>query len=333
MRSSMTAKQAFAWAFCALCVPVMVTCAARPWPEVLLAGALVSLIYIIMYKRLSLPLTEIYPAAFGKIGSAALFLTGLWMLLAAADMLVRSGAIYGDAPQATYCAPAIVLLAAWCCVHPGSGAKCAAVLAPVLAVGFGAFLLSALPQIRPSWISFDLRAGESAQSFAVLLLPTALFFLPQGRAKRRPFWLLTVVPPAVSAVCVGCLGIEVASAEPFAFFTLSQSVSLFAAVERFEPIVSALSFGAFFALETLLLSGAAAIFRKLLPKFSPKRLPVLCAAAAFFAMPAARRLPLLVFVLSGVIFWGFLPLGTLLLVAAKKDEKNVKKVVDKGLER
>lgn len=311
----------------------MVICAARPWPEVLAAGVLVSLLYILMYKHYSLPLTEVYPAAFGKLGSAALLLTGLWMLLAAAEAPLRSSAIYGAAPQAAYCAPAVVLLALWTCLHPGSGAKSAAVLAPVLAVGFGAFLLSALPQIRPSWISFDLEATEGAQTFSALLLPTALLFLPQQAAKRRPFWLLAVVPPAVSAICVGCLGIEVASAEPFAFFTLSQSVSLFAAVERFEPIVSALSLAAFYALETLLLSGAAAIFGKLLPKTRKKVLPIACAAAAFSAMPAVRRLPVLAFVLSGMIFWGILPLGALLLVAAKKDEKNVKKVVDKGRKR
>ena len=43
-------------------------------------------------------------------------------------------------------------LAGWTGVRKGAGARCAAVLAPSLAVGFGAFLLSALqqPPRRPS---------------------------------------------------------------------------------------------------------------------------------------------------------------------------------------
>ena len=334
MKADMTARQALGWCFCSLCVPVTLVCAARPWQQVLAASAAVCLIYIIMYKLQTAPLTETYRAALGAAAKPALLLTATFQLFVCAAAAAKSADVYGDAPQAKLCAAAVVLLAAWTVLHPSAGAQCAAVLAPMLAVGFSAFLLSALPQLEPSYLA-PAPTPAAPELLAALLVPSALWFLPARNPARAGGALaaLLFVPPLVSALTLGVLGMETAQQEPLAFYTLAESLSLFSAIERFEPLVSALLFAAFYLLASLLLESSTAQLAAVFPTAKKTHLTALCAAPTFLLAVLPVHLPQTVCVIASVLFWGFLPLGTLLLVAAKKDEKNLKKVVDKGVQR
>lgn len=319
MQNELTQRQTFAWAMGALCVPIMLTCAQKPWPSVLAAGMIASAIYIIMYKSAKMPLGACYVRVFGKAAKPILALGALWTVLAAADTARHSAAIYGDAVESHYCVFAILALAAWTVWHKNAAKRCAAVLAPVLTVGFGVFILSALPQIEWEWLRTAPSVRDGADVLSVLLLPTTLFFFPQERKRPPivPFVCFALVPAVVSAATVGCLSGAVAGEEPFAFYTLSQSLSLFSVVERFEPIVSALSFGAFYVLTALLLESAAKQLGYILPNAQEERIAPLCGAAAFCILPVTALLPQSVFSVTAAILWGALPLGTLLVVGGK----------------
>ena len=176
-----------------------------------------------------------------------------------------------------------------------------------------------LPQMRPAWLKPDLHPAWRLLP-AALAPVCALALAGHCRARGRiSGWLLGGVGGAVLAAVVtaGCVSPEVAQAEPFAFYTMSKSISLFGAMERFEALVSAAMCAGGFCLLALLCLVNAEIVRLLRPEAEK-----LSAAGNFLLGGAAIRIagavPAAAMAAGTAIFWGALPIRILLLAKRKK---------------
>ena len=210
-----------------------------------------------------------------------------------------------------------------------ASARAAAVLAPVLAVIHAVLLLTALGQVNLRWCAPWGEASQLFTLFPALLLPSAALCLPRtpdgGRLPWAMLAVLALAPAAFAVVTSGCLSPQVAQADALPFYTLAKSLSLLSVMERLEPLVSAVLYLSFFALAALLTQSWAALFcgglrRSDAPRWLAPSICALALAFGWFVCPLPGWL-------SGggaAVFWGALPLLTLLVVAVKKDRKKQK---------
>ena len=335
----MTRRQELAWIFAAVSAPVVMRCAGLPWQWVLAACAFAALYYIIIcILRLSAgeerTLVQLTQDAFGGFSKVLLALAALWTLLAAARAAEGSALAFPNGEEAGLSGTVLLALAALAGRKgTGTAARCAAVLAPILAGAYALFLAAAAPQIHTPWCR---PWGTPDMGFAALeamLLPSAALFLrrePFG--KRLPGALLltlTLAPPVFALVTSGCLSPQVAAREPLAFYTLGKSLHLFSFMQRFEPLVSTMLYVGLFCMTSLLVQSGCAMLRPFAPESAePWLAPAFC-AAAFVLSFVTGRLPAWIFDACPAVFWGILPMLTLLIVYAKKVRKKAKKGVDK----
>lgn len=334
MEADMTRRQQLAWCFGALGVPVMLLCASASWQWVLAAGAIAAGYYIIVWRLWARtgqrPLTDLTGQAFGAAGRGASLLAALWTLTALADTARRSAAAFPESDEGALCGVVLLIL----CAASGArgvraAARCAAVLAPVLAILHLALLLTALGQVRLAWCA---PWGEPSQLLTLLpalLLPSMTLGLPRkpdgGAAPYGMLAVLALAPAVFAVVTSGCLSPELAQADQLPFYTLSKSLSILSVMERLEPLVSAVLFLSFFVLAALLTQSCAALFCAGVGRSDAPRwlTPGICALALVLGWVAC---PLPGWLSGGgaAAFWGILPAVTLLVVAVKKDRKNRK---------
>ncbi len=196
-----------------------------------------------------------------------------------------------------------------------AGAICFFFFVALYALLFG----FSLPQMRAAWVKPVLRPAWTLLP-AALAPAGALALTGHCRERGRiSGWLPGGMGLAVLAALVtaGCVSPEVAGAEPFAFYTMSKSISLFGAMERFEALVSAaLTAGGFCLLALVCLVNAE--IAKTLRQGAGKAVPAanfLLGGAAIFL---GSGIPAAVMAVGTAIFWGALPLGIPLLAKRKK---------------
>lgn len=328
-------RQALGWLFAAGTAPVFLICAGVSWHWAL-AGGVCAALFFALLEALGggLPLAAAFPAAFGKAaGGALLALEGLWLLLAAAGSAAAAGRAFPEDPSRPFACAALLLLAAWAGWKGApASARCGAVLSLLLAGSFAVLLAAAVPNGKPAWCRPWGVWQDGARCFACLLFPTAGLLLRTGGGKSRPggmLALLALAPACAALVCSAGLSPSLAAAEPFAFYTLVKSLRLFSFLERFEPLLSAAMLAGLFCMVCLCWqSGAAALSRACGAGRSAWLEPALLLPLAG-ASVLAPRLPAAFWTLGASIFWGFLPLLTLLVVALKNVLKKEKKGVDK----
>ena len=230
-----------------------------------------------------------------------------------------------------------------CGVYPGSGAfpltgalllllaayasgKGVSAVARVSAICFFFFLVLyglllgfSLPQMNPQWLR-PVTRPRWLQLPAALCPVCALYLTDSCRSRGRlAGWLAggTALALLAALVTAGCVCPEVAGAEPFAFYTMSKSISLFGTMERFEALVSAaLTAGAFCLLALLCLSNAA-ILRAVRPqaeKYAPIGNFLLGGASIWLIAGVGMS----VLAAGSAIFWGILPLLILSVAKRKK---------------
>lgn len=216
---------------------------------------------------------------------------------------------------------ALLLLLAACAAGKGvsavvrAGAICFFFFAALYALLFG----FSLPQMRAEWLKPVLRPKWTLLP-AALAPSCALALMGHCRERGRiSGWLLGGVGLTVLAALVtaGCVSPEVAGAEPFAFYTMSKSISLFGAMERFEALVSAALTAGDFCLLALLCLVNAEIAKALRPG-TGKAVPAgnfLLGGAAIFL---GSGIPSVVLAAGSAIFWGVFPIGILALAKRKK---------------
>lgn len=340
MHSEMTRRQELAWVFAAVSAPVVMRCANLPWQWVLAACAFAALYYIIICILRLLhggerSLTELAQEAFGNVGGRVLLLlSAAWTLLAAAKAAEGSALAFPNGREAGLSGIVLLALAALA-GRKGTAAtaRCAAVLAPILAAMYALFLAAAAPQLHTPWCA---PWGTPKAGFAALeamLLPSAVLFLRRRPSEKRVpgAMLLTLVlaPPTFALMTSGCLSPQVTAQEPLAFYTLGKSLHLFSFMQRFEPLVSTMLYVGLFCMTALLTQSGCAMLRPLTGKNAePWLAPAFC-AAAFVLSFVTSRLPARIFDVCPAVFWGILPILTLLVVYLKKVRKKAKKGVDK----
>ena len=111
----------------------------------------------------------------------------------------------------------------------------------------------------------------------------------------------------------------------FPFYTMAQSLSLFGVVERFEPIVSMGLTAGGFCLLALLCRVNGRAFEVLLPRAGGGFAAGVNFIGGCLGMWLAERLPAAALAGGTAIFWGLLPIGTLLVGNRKKSQKIEKK--------
>ncbi|MBR7137845.1 MAG: hypothetical protein IKC99_07280, partial [Clostridia bacterium] len=221
MEHDMNGRQRLAWIFAAASAPVAMVFASASWRWALAAGAIAVLYYYNVYRLQTAfgagrPLGALACEAFGGFGRVLLVLGAAWTLLAAADTAVGSAAAFAGGQEQRLSGLVLLALAAYGSIKGTTAlARCAAVLAPILAVIYAVILLAALPQVEWAWCKPWGSARLTAEYLPVLLLPSAALFLRSKTGSRAPALLavLGLAPAALAFVTVGCLSPQLAQAE------------------------------------------------------------------------------------------------------------------------
>lgn len=321
MEDRILPRQLCALALCAFTVPAVGLLPRAGW---LWAGIAASVTAGLLAAGVALcrkkggSLTEL--AAQSGCGRWCLRLLLVWNLFALGTAARYLCKVYPDS-RAFPLVGALLLLLAVCAAGKGVSAVArAAAVCFFFFVALYALLFGfSLPQMRTAWLRPTLHPAW--QLLPAALAPVCSLTLT-GHCRTRgriSGWLLGGVGLAVltALVTAGCVSPEVAGEEPFAFYTMSKSISLFGAMERFEAIVSAgLTAGGFCLLALMCLANAEIV--KTLRQGTGKAVPAgnfLLGGAAIFL---GSGIPAAVMAAGSAIFWGVLPFGILLLGNRKK---------------
>ncbi len=326
MGDNISGRQTGAWCFCAVSVPAILTASRMGWGWALLAGAVAAAYFGLTGSLVpggAVDLARETAAAFGRgPGRIVLALGGVFCVLALSDTASRAGAAFPDG-TAWLAGAAILLLAA---LANEKGAFCAAracgALALILAGLYLITGLSAAAQTEAKWFQPWGTVRQSVTLLPSLLVPCCIRYLPGRKEGTHGAWLagLCLGPAAVAAITSGCLSPRLAQSLEQPFYTVSQSLSVLDVMERFEPLVSAALLMGFFALASLLAAAAKAQLEKALPVLSGKRWTAGAVCLAAFLLQGVCRMAGEGFWMMGAaIFWGTVPLLTLLIVAIKNN--------------
>ena len=331
-------RQLCALLWTALAAPLVTVCSAVSWPWVLAAAAAAALLfYSISILARNLPAglgaAPLFRMAWGRGARWVGLLSWAW-LTGAASLAASMAVTAFPQDNAFPLIPAVLLILAAVAASEGSAAACRfgatlfLAVAPLLALvlAFGAF-----------GVEWDhlIPAGEARDAlapFTALLLPGAAFFLRDGLTGRgtpwRRWFLLAVgLGAAVSVVCVGFLGLPLAEASANAFWYMSRSISVLGVMENFEAVISAFLAISFCSLLSFLLTAAQKALSAATPEALPKAAVWVTTAAAALGLWVVPRVPEWVWIVGNLLFWGFLPIVTLLVVHWKKIRKNSKNVL------
>ena len=324
-----TARQRDAWILAAMTAPAVALCAGIGWQWALLGGG-VSAALSLLCRRSDQPLRTQAIAALGPAaGKTVMALAALWNLLALAWLTQKAGSAFPETEDPVAIRLILLALAAFA-VRKGETvpARCAAVIALVLAGLYALLLLAALHNVQPQWLQPWGSFRRALPLLTFQLLPSAAYYPGNGKGERgkAAAWPLLLLAPAIAAaLTAGCLSPRLAAAEEVPFYEMVKGLSLFTVVERFEPLASVALTGGYFCAMSLLLCTARACFGGQSKSWQLAALAALSGAGSFCAM----RVPNGIFALGAAIFWGILPLLIPLVVDCKKAGKKTKIKLDK----
>ena len=321
MRDNVLPRQLCALAFCAFTVPAVGLLPRAGWLWALLAAACCAAVLaagVLLTRKKGGSAAAL--AAQSGVGKTLLVLLMLWNFLALGMTSRYLCGAYPGADGFPLTGALLLLLAAY------AANKGVSAVARVSAICF--FFLIALyilvlgfsaPQLRPQWLAPQTKPAWTLLP-AVFSPVCALFLTGHCSARAKPaLWLLggTALAFLVAFIAAGCLSPEVAGKEPFAVYTVTKSLSLFGAMERFEALVSAaLTAGGFCLLGLLCLTNAELV-RVVCP-----RAEKCCGAANFLlgfaGISASGVLSAEIAAAASAIFWGLLPIGILSVAKRKK---------------
>lgn len=326
MENRITARQARAWMLGTLSAPAAMALAGLGWTWVLLGGALAAFVLLAM-SRAGCGLPEAFTLAFGRTGGAiAAGLELLWLLAAAAGAAAAVCTAFETDPGPA--APAVLLLLAALACGKGSrrAAAVGSILSLILALLYSIIVLTSLRHLQPDWCKPWGSAADAGLSACVCLSPSCILFAAQPeRGSRRAGWgcaaLAALAPAVLALITAGCLSPELAGVSKLPVYTLTKSLSVLSVMERFEPLLSvSLMLGLF-----LLLMGivcAAGNLTKLIREAKQtERGTAAFSLLAFAGSLGADRIPAVLWTIGAAIFWGILPVLTLVIVGIKKIKK------------
>lgn len=334
---SYSPRQLCALLWASLAAPLVTVCSAVSWPWVLLgAGGAAVVLAVMGIPAARCPEGE-GAAALLRLawGNRAARLAGCasWLWLALAAALAASMAVTAFPRDNAFPAIPLVLLALGtlpAAKGPAAACRFGATLFLAVAPMIALVLVFGAADVRLAHLSPGGAAGDAAAPMAVLLLPAAGFFLRDRLGGRgtpwiRWFLLAGLLAAAVSVVCVGALGGTLAKTASNAFWYMSQSISVFGVMERFEAVISALLAISFCCLLAFLVSAGQKALCCAAPAAGEGVAAWGTAALAAVLLRVVPLLPDWVWFVGNLLFWGLLPAVTLWVVEMKNSEKNRKK--------
>ncbi len=278
------------------------------WAWVFGAGLLAALYYIYMDMRLHPQGTaELLPAAFGKAGKAVAAAVLLWTVLLMAWTANLANGAFPMVKGEPVLGWTVLALAAWgSWKGPAACARCAGVLCLFLLALYGVIGGFAVPDVQMENLMPVGNWEDGLVVLGVFLLPSAVWFLPCTRSRKKPAWQMALLLPAfvggLALITAGVLSPLLARSQPAALYALAQSVSLFGVVERIEPLLSAaITMGVF-----CLLSAMACACGQL---WKNRRWSgIACCAAAAALMGWVENLDFRILTGGAAVFYVLLPL-------------------------
>ena len=334
MNSKIGRRQQAAWCAAAASVPAVMTCAGRSWQWVLLGCGAAAVFFAMLGAAMrgcgSVSVSTAVLRAFGaKAGGAILILGAAWTTLAAADAAAKCAGAFPSSDLSRLAPPVLLALCALSGKNGArSGARCAAVAAPVLILLYMLITVCALPGVRTQWLRPWGAWTQATEVLAPMLVPAAALYLPSTKEKNVPWGallLLALLPAGMAAVTSGYLSPALVQAERFSYYTLTKNMSLLSVMERFEPVLSGSLFVGYFCLASLLVESASAQLGAAIGKWHGGRRTIALCAAAYGLSYAADRIPDAIRTAGSAVFWGLMPSLALLIVAIKKVRKKAKK--------
>lgn len=155
-----------------------------------------------------------------------------------------------------------------------------------------------------------------------MLLPLAAFWMDApvrgGKALRGWHWAWAAVLIVPSLVCWLNLSPAVAAEDPFPFYTLAKSISVFGVMERFEVLLSASLTTGIFCLMGIFAHICGNILKRWLPKLRHRAVGTVIFFAGALAGAVNMALLRSAVALLAPIFWGVVPLAAQRIGALKK---------------
>lgn len=321
MRDKLLPRQLCALAFCAFTVPAVGLLPRAGWLWALIAAvccAAVLAVGVLLTRKKGGSAAAL--AAQSGLGKTLLAPLLLWNFLALGMTARYLCGAYPDAGGFPLTGALLLLLAAYAANKGVSAvARVSAICFFFLIALYALVLGFAAPQLRPQWLTLQTKPVWTI--LPAVFSPVCVLFLTGHCTERGKSagWLFGGMALAFLAafVAAGCLSPEVAGAEPFAVYTVTKSLSLFGAMERFEALVSAaLTAGGFTLLGLLCLTNAELI-RALWPR-AEKCSGVANFLLGFAGIFASGVLNAGISAAVSAIFWGILPIGILSLAKRKK---------------
>ena len=328
--NEMTVRQREAWGLAAMSAPTVLLLTGLGWQWVLLGSlAAVSLraLMTALDAKSEGTLTDKTLRAFGKpVGTALLLLSVLWFTMVLARTAAQANTAYPDDHLGQL--PGAVLLAlaaygAW--TGKQSARNSAGILALILTVLYALLVVAAVRNVDWKWCEPWGEQEDVMEAFAVGLIPSTAFCLPQKRGNAPAALGVAGLAPAILAlITAGTLSPALCEREPMPFYTLTKSLRLFSVMERVEPILSGAMLMGMFCIAGLLVSAGSEIISKtctLPQKWGALGICSLALAASFFTGRISEH----VWVIAASIFWGVLPILTQAIAAGKEKQNKSKK--------
>lgn len=319
------ARQLCALAFCAFTVPAVLLLPRLGWLwgtlGSLAAAGLLAVLIVLRGKCAEGPSELAAKSRFGRVALAAALLWNDLMLGAAAGQLC---AAYPSGNAYPLVGLLLLLLSAYA-ADRGTAVvlRACATAFLFLLILYSILFAFALPQVR--WLSAQ-KTVDWVQLPAAMA-PICVIYLADGvrTPRRSAVWLIGAVVFGFAAAFVtgGVLSPQVAAQEDFPFYVAAKSISLFGAMERLEPLVSAAVTVGGFALLALLCLVAARMRQALGAREKSAGIRNFFLGAA--GMCLAPKFPGAVLAGGTAIFWGLFPIVTLFVGAEKNLEKNEKR--------
>lgn len=330
----MSDRQLYSWSLAAALAPGLFLAPTVPWLAAAL-GAVVCALLLWLLRRLEgkamLPAGlagQVRDACGPVLGTILLAAAALAMAAVLSCLGVWCDEAFPDS-GGLWLYPGILLVLAATAQARGVAvpARVGAILGPILTIMAGGMLLFALPDLQLKYLTPAATDDQVGRTAAALLLPLAALWLrPHVRetGAHVRLWGLTAAAVVVLSAVVtgGSLGPTRAAGERFPLFTVTQSLRLFGAMERFESILSALMVAGFFASMLLVLSAGTEILRVLFRKTDGNHLGAVMAAMGYAGIWIVRAETYRVFAIAVLLFCAVAPLVILLVVSSKKVEKS-----------
>lgn len=299
MNNRIPTPQAAAWMLVATIGPILSIIGQSGWIAVLLVAFVCGILCVC---------TQTYGT--GRLPAWLCVLEIGWLTLSLGSLAGASGTCWEETNAIPVIPAILVIVSALASQNGGSraaraGATLVWLVLPVLAVVF----LLGTADINIHWVRKEWNTPDE-RLLSLLLIPCLGVFLPRDK-DRGSGWLVAVIGAAAVAASVvmdGVMGAQIAGNAPNTFYEFSKGVSLLGVAERFEALVSCVLTGGWFALFTVLLSGAYHLAERIIPG-AGKWCVWLCAGIGIVVMCILPNgLPGLA--VGNLIFWVFLPLIT-----------------------